>query len=223
MADVTKISGVAIELITKIGPKAKSAIKKIAGREKPAVGSHIFSNGTYTLSGDEWRGTQVFTIVTGSSGELSGGSGGQSGGQSGASSGGSLGGSSGASLGGSSGASLGGSSGTSGGSSGASLGGSSGASLGGSSGASLGGSSGASGGSSGGSSGGFSLPNSLSCGSIPALDISSITVTAGLRSGFDIAINGMTRANSTFNGTGNGSTLTFALRGVDNFTITYTT
>ena len=184
MADVTKISGVAIELITKIGPKAKSAIKKIAGREKPAVGSHIFSNGTYTLSGDEWRGTQVFTIVTGSSGELSGGSGGQSGGQSGASSGGSLGGSSGASL---------------------------------------GGSSGASGGSSGGSSGGFSLPNSLSCGSIPALDISSITVTAGLRSGFDIAINGMTRANSTFNGTGNGSTLTFALRGVDNFTITYTT
>ena len=215
MADVTKISGVAIELITKIGPKAKSAIKKIAGREKPAVGSHIFSNGTYTLSGDEWRGTQVFTIVTGSSGELSGGSGGQSGGQSGASSGGSLG--------GSSGASLGGSSGTSGGSSGASLGGSSGASLGGSSGASLGGSSGASGGSSGGSSGGFSLPNSLSCGSIPALDISSITVTAGLRSGFDIAINGMTRANSTFNGTGNGSTLTFALRGVDNFTITYTT
>ena len=192
MADVTKISGVAIELITKIGPKAKSAIKKIAGREKPAVGSHIFSNGTYTLSGDEWRGTQVFTIVTGSSGELSGGSGGQSGGQSGASSG-------------------------------ASLGGSSGASLGGSSGASLGGSSGASGGSSGGSSGGFSLPNSLSCGSIPALDISSITVTAGLRSGFDIAINGMTRANSTFNGTGNGSTLTFALRGVDNFTITYTT
>ena len=192
MADVTKISGVAIELITKIGPKAKSAIKKIAGKEKPAVGSHIFSNGTYTLSGDEWRGTQVFTIVTGSSGELSGGSGGQSGGQSGASSGGSL-------------------------------GGSSGASLGGSSGASLGGSSGASGGSSGGSSGGFSLPNSLSCGSIPALDISSITVTAGLRSGFDIAINGMTRANSTFNGTGNGSTLTFALRGVDNFTITYTT
>ena len=176
MADVTKISGVAIELITKIGPKAKSAIKKIAGKEKPAVGSHIFSNGTYTLSGDEWRGTQVFTIVTGSSGELSGGSGGQSGGQSGASSG-----------------------------------------------ASLGGSSGASGGSSGGSSGGFSLPNSLSCGSIPALDISSITVTAGLRSGFDIAINGMTRANSTFNGTGNGSTLTFALRGVDNFTITYTT
>jgi len=209
MADVTKISGVAIELITKIGPKAKSAIKKIAGKEKPAVGSHIFSNGTYTLSGDEWRGTQVFTIVTGSSGELSGGSGGQSGGQSGASSGGSLGGSSGASLGGSSGASLGGSSG-------ASLGGSSGASLGGSSGGSLGGSS-------GGSSGDFSLPNSLSCGSIPALDISSITVTAGLRSGFDIAINGMTRANSTFNGTGNGSTLTFALRGVDNFTITYTT
>ena len=193
MADVTKISGVAIELITKIGPKAKSAIKKIAGKEKPAVGSHIFSNGTYTLSGDEWRGTQVFTIVTGSSGELSGGSGGQSGGQSGASSGGSLGGSSGASLGGSSGASLGGSSG------------------------------GSLGGSSGGSSGDFSLPNSLSCGSIPALDISSITVTAGLRSGFDIAINGMTRANSTFNGTGNGSTLTFALRGVDNFTITYTT
>tara|TARA_B110000285_G_C15130551_1_gene623252 strand:+ start:140 stop:703 length:564 start_codon:yes stop_codon:yes gene_type:complete len=38
MADVTKISGVAIELITKIGPKVKSAIKKIAGKQKPAAG-----------------------------------------------------------------------------------------------------------------------------------------------------------------------------------------
>ena len=133
MADVTKISGVAIELITKIGPKAKSAIKKIAGREKPAVGSHIFSNGTYTLSGDEWQGTQVFT----NSSTIEG--------------------------------------------------------------------------------------NSISCGTIQDLRIRSILVRAGSRGGFDIIIDGMTRANSTFNGTGNGSTLTFALRGIDSFTITYTT
>ena len=38
MADVTKISGVAIELITKIGPKAKSDITKIGPKEKPAAG-----------------------------------------------------------------------------------------------------------------------------------------------------------------------------------------
>tara|TARA_R110000824_G_scaffold310818_2_gene498100 strand:- start:3 stop:572 length:570 start_codon:yes stop_codon:yes gene_type:complete len=38
MADVTKISGVAIELITKIGSKAKSDITKIGPKEKPAAG-----------------------------------------------------------------------------------------------------------------------------------------------------------------------------------------
>ena len=38
MADVTKISGVAIELITKIGPKAKSDITKIGPKDKPAAG-----------------------------------------------------------------------------------------------------------------------------------------------------------------------------------------
>ena len=64
MADVTKISGVAIELITKIGPKAKSAVKKIAGKEKPAVGSHIFSNGTYTLSEASSLHTGVLVLVT---------------------------------------------------------------------------------------------------------------------------------------------------------------
>jgi hypothetical protein len=35
MADVTRISGVLFELITKIGPKAKSAITKIGGKTKP--------------------------------------------------------------------------------------------------------------------------------------------------------------------------------------------
>jgi len=35
---ITKISGVAIELITKIGPKAKSDVTKIAGKDKPAAG-----------------------------------------------------------------------------------------------------------------------------------------------------------------------------------------
>ena len=38
MADVTKISGVAIELITKIGPKAKSDVTKIGPKDKPAAG-----------------------------------------------------------------------------------------------------------------------------------------------------------------------------------------
>ena len=35
---ITKISGVLFELITKIGPKAKSDVTKIAGKDKPAAG-----------------------------------------------------------------------------------------------------------------------------------------------------------------------------------------
>ena len=129
-----KISGVPYENITKLVGKTKDQVKKIAGKQKPAAGgSHIFGNGTYTLSGDEWQGTQVFT----NSSTIEG--------------------------------------------------------------------------------------NSISCGTIQDLRIRSILVRAGSRGGFDIIIDGMTRANSTFNGTGNGSTLTFALRGIDSFTITYTT
>jgi|TARA_R110000744_G_scaffold45687_1_gene101239 hypothetical protein len=129
-----KITGVPYENITKLIGKTKAQVEKIAGKQKPAAGgSHIFSNGTYTLSGDEWQGTQVFTNSSTTEG------------------------------------------------------------------------------------------NSISCGTIRALGIRSILVRAGSRSGFDIIIDGMTRANSTFSGTGNGSTLTFALRGIDSFTITYTT
>jgi hypothetical protein len=64
MADVTKISGVAIELITKIGPKAKSAVKKIAGKEKPTAGAHIFSSGEYVLSEASSTHTGVLVLVT---------------------------------------------------------------------------------------------------------------------------------------------------------------
>lgn len=123
-----KVNGVLYTNITKLIGRTKAQVKKIAGKQKPAAGSHIFSNGTYTLSGEDWEGTQVFT---------NGG-------------------------------------------------------------------------------------NSISCGNIRALGIRSILVRAGSRSGFDIIIDGRTRANSTFNGTGNGSRLNFALRGIDRFTITYT-
>jgi len=64
MADVTKISGVAIELITKIGPKAKSDITKIAGKQKPAAGPTCVSSGEYVLSEASSTHTGVLVLVT---------------------------------------------------------------------------------------------------------------------------------------------------------------
>ena len=65
MADITKIMVVAIENVVKLGPKEKSVVTKMAGKDRPSpAGAHIFSSGEYVLSEASSLHTGVLVLVT---------------------------------------------------------------------------------------------------------------------------------------------------------------